>query len=83
MTANSDLKYILGAFVLAPKIKKLRLRQEILEEVTNIYVTLSKYSHKNLSKLYSSNLVKCVVEYFLENGMDHFFNEPLVMKHGE
>ena len=75
-----NLKYILGAFVLAPKIKPLRLDQDVIEKVNNIHNTLSKYSHQNLQKIYSSSQIKRVFDYFYQYGIEYFRNEPMVWK---
>ena len=77
---TDNLKYILGAFVLAPKIKTLNIDGLVLEQVNNVYNTLSKYSHQNLQKIYSSYGVKRVFDYFFEYGIDHFRNEQMVSK---
>ena len=48
---DSDLKYCLGAFVLAPKMKILQLDLKTQAKVNQIHKTLSKYTHKDLEKL--------------------------------
>ena len=56
---DSDLKYSLGAFVIAPKMKILDMRGDkkspILRTITQIHKILSKYTHKDLEKLVALN----------------------------
>mmetsp|Transcript_29671 Transcript_29671/g.26259 ORF Transcript_29671/g.26259 Transcript_29671/m.26259 type:complete len:315 (+) Transcript_29671:7-951(+) len=57
---DSDLKYSLGAFVLAPKMKNLELSNEIQAKVSQIHKTLSKYTHKDLEKLVNCDRKICI-----------------------
>lgn len=79
---DENLKYILGAFVLAPKMKILNMTEETRKIVSQVHKTLSKYTHKDLEKLYKMPSVKLIMSYFnSSSGIAYFSNEDVVQKH--
>jgi hypothetical protein len=80
---DSNLKYILGAFVIAPKMKQLSLPAAIEKDVFSVHKTLSKYTHKDLDKLFSIKSVGTVFSYFLHVGSAYFLQSEVVEKNRE
>lgn len=79
--SNSPFKYILGAFALATKIKKLPLDSETMEQVQLVHKCLStSYSGKSLQMLFKNQHAAHVFDYFRKNGMDFFSKEGVVTK---
>jgi hypothetical protein len=74
-TENSHLKYVLGAFVLAPQTKKLPLCSDIKCEVMNVNKCLTGYSHKDLDILFTNESAKTLFYYFNTNGQSYYENE--------
>lgn len=77
---DENLKYVLGAFVIAPKMNILELSPQSKREVAQIHKTLSKYTHKDMERLYSIPSVGVIFANFIEVGMTFFNREELVQK---
>ena len=77
---DENLKYVLGAFVIAPKMNILELSPQSKREVAQVHKTLSKYTHKDMEKLYSIPSVGVIFANFIEVGMNFFNREDLVQK---
>lgn len=76
-----DMKYILGAFVLAPKMRILTVDSATKKKVSMIHKTLSKYTHKDLEQLYEISELQEVVGHFLTHGLQFLNDQEVVDKH--
>lgn len=76
-----NMKYILGAFILAPKMKILSIDPETSRLVSMIHKTLSKYTHKDLEMLYEIGELKELIACFLSKGSEFLRAEEVVQKH--
>lgn len=78
--SDTNLKYVLGAFWLAPKMKILEMDERVRIEVAQIHKALSKYTHKDLEVLYGIRNVTVIVGNFYANGIEYFRTEETVNK---
>jgi len=76
-----DLKYILGAFVIAPKMKNMDIGISSLSKISQIHKTLSKYSHKDLDEMFKIPHIHLIIQKFTESGYGFFLQSDVVKKH--
>lgn len=82
-STNANLKYILGAFWVAPKMRILEMDEEVRTQVSQIHKALSKYTHKDLEVLYGVANITVVVNSFYANGIEYFRTEETVNKNAD
>lgn len=80
---DEKLKYTLGAFWFAPKMKILDVSTEVKHEVSQIHKVLSKYTHKDMEKLHSISTIGLIYSSFASNGFEYFQAEETVQKHSQ
>lgn len=76
--SSETLKFAVGAFTMAPKLKSLGLEADAKAVIAITHKCLSKYTHTDMEVLCSNQDFKTLFRHFLDNGLDFMLAEQIV-----